>query len=135
MSGLCLGAIISLAFTVLQFLQPRAASQPIVQHKRGSAEPKLVLNNPRGYVFGQYGDLKYLPALDDPAAALTSSSDMANIVNGALSSAGALKACWVKTRAAGGWLWCLTHLWGILAHVGLLFNPRLWLPTGLECLC
>ena len=99
-SGICLGSIICFAFAVLTFLQPRAPSKPIVRQKKGQ-QHKQTLNNVRGYVFGQYGDLKHLPALDDPAAAAVSSSDMAAVVNAAISSAGALKQCWAGTRVAG----------------------------------
>lgn len=104
-SGVCLGSIINLAFTVLTFLQPRAPSKPVVQHKKNQP-PKQTLNNARGYVFAQYGDLQHLPAVDDPLAASISSSDMGAIVNRAIGSAGALKQCWETTRDAGGWPIC-----------------------------
>ena len=106
-SGICLGSISCFAFTVLTFLQPRAPSRPIVQHKK-KHPPRQTLNNVRGYVFAQYGDLKHLPALDDPAAEAISCSDMAAFVNAAISSAGALKQCWTGTGAAGGHR-CNTH--------------------------
>jgi hypothetical protein len=100
-SGICLGSILNFAFTVLTILQPCAPNTRSTQYKKGQP-PRQTMSNVRGYVFGQYGDLKHLPAIDDPAAAAVSSSDMAEVVNRALSSAGALKKCWTDTRAAGG---------------------------------
>jgi hypothetical protein len=100
-SGICLGSIICFAHTVMTFLQPRAPSQPIVQQKKGQ-QPRQTLNNARGYVFGQYGELKHLPAQDDPTAADISASDFAEKVNAAIASAGALKQNWIQTQCAGG---------------------------------
>ena len=58
-------------------------------------------NNVRGFGLGQYGRLKHLPALDDPAAASISSCDMAAIINAAISRAAALEGCWEAAKKAG----------------------------------
>lgn len=76
-------------------------SQPVHCTAQEGAGTAQTLNNPRGFVFGQYGGLKHLPALDDPEAAHISRSDMADLINTAISSAGSLKACWTKSRSAG----------------------------------
>jgi hypothetical protein len=99
MSGICLAAIITLAMVVLTYMHPTSPAKPITQHKKG--EPaRQTLNNACGYFF-PYGDLKHLPALDDPDSQPISASDMARIINAAISSAGFLGNCWTDVRAAG----------------------------------
>jgi thiamine transporter ThiT len=59
MSGICLGAIINMAFMVLTFLQPNSPAKAIIQQKPHKAiynpssttEPRLTLNNPRGFFY------------------------------------------------------------------------------------
>jgi hypothetical protein len=105
MSGLCLGAAVSLAMAVLTFFQPTSPSRPIVQTKKGQP-PKETLNNARGYVW-PYGDLKHLPAYDDDTAAAPTDTAMAKLVNSAISSASFLGSGWDKIRATGGQWGCL----------------------------
>jgi hypothetical protein len=98
-SGICLAAIINLAMVVLAYMQPTSPAKPITQHKKG--EPaRQTLNNACGYFF-PYGDLKHLPALDDPDSPPISASDMARIINAAIAAAGFLGKCWTDVRAAG----------------------------------
>jgi hypothetical protein len=99
MSGICLAAIINLAMVVLTFLQPTSPAKPITQVKKGQP-PRQTLNNARGYFFS-YGDLKHLPALDDPDSQPIPAGDMARIINAAISAAGFLGKCWTDVRAAG----------------------------------
>jgi hypothetical protein len=108
MSGICLGAIINLAFVVLSILQPTSPAKAIIQQKPHKAiynpssttEPRLTINNVQGF-FYPYGELKHLPALDDPVAPAVAASAMAAIVNAAISSAPFLDDCWTGLRAAG----------------------------------
>jgi hypothetical protein len=108
MSGICLGAIVNLAFMVLSILQPTSPDRPIIQQKPNKAiynpssttEPRLTINNVQGF-FYPYGELKHLPALDDPVAPGVAASAMAAIVNAAISSAAFLDDCWTGLRAAG----------------------------------
>jgi hypothetical protein len=99
MSGVCLAAIINLAMCVLTFLQPTSPAKPIAQHTKGEAL-RQTLNNARGYFF-PYGDLKHLAALDDPDSQPISASEMARIINAAISAAGFMGKCWTDVRAAG----------------------------------
>jgi hypothetical protein len=99
MSGICLAAIINLAMVVLTFLQPTSPAHPITQVKKGEL-PRQTLNNARGYFF-PHGDLKHLPALDDPDSRPIPSSGLARIINTAISAAGFLGKCWTDVRAAG----------------------------------
>ena len=98
-SGICSAAIINLARHVLTFLQPVSPAQPIVQTVKGQ-QPVQTLKNVRGFAF-PYGQLKHLPALDDASNKAVSSSDMARIVNAAISSASFIDNCWIGTRAIG----------------------------------
>lgn len=97
--GICLAAIINLAMVVLTFLQPTSPAKPIIQIKKGEP-PRQTLNNARGYFF-PYGELKHLPALDDPDSQPISASEMARIINAAISAAGFMGKCWIDVRAAG----------------------------------
>jgi hypothetical protein len=108
MSGVCLGAIINLAFLVLSILQPTSPAKAIIQQKPHKAiynpssitEPRLTINNVQGFLF-PYGELKHLPALDDPVVPPVPASAMAGIVNAAISSAPFLGDCWTGLRTAG----------------------------------
>jgi hypothetical protein len=108
MSGICLGSIINFAFQVLCFLQPTSPAKAVIQNNpnkaiyqpSSTAEPRETLNNARGYWF-PYGELKHLPVLEDPVAPPVPASDMACIVNKAISGAAFLGDCWTGVRAAG----------------------------------
>ena len=95
-SGICLGSILNLAFTVLTILQPCAPSTRITQHKKGQP-PRQTLNNVRGYVFGQYGGLKNLQPDEEQLQAEV----MAKLVNGAISCASFLSKGWQAVRGSG----------------------------------
>lgn len=71
----------------------------LFQSKKRQA-PQQTLNNARGYVF-PYGDLKHLPPLDDAASATISVSDMARIVNQAVSSGAFIADGWHKVKQTG----------------------------------
>jgi hypothetical protein len=78
--------------------RPQQASRPAEE----GGPVRQATNNARGYLFGQHGELNHLPAVDDPAAAFMSSSNMAAAINRAISSAAALKQGWTVTGATGG---------------------------------
>lgn len=68
-SGLCLAAIINLAFVVLTYLSPSPPDTPIVQQQRkGQQDPQLTLNNPCGFMCAFCG-LQFLPAPEDGGSA------------------------------------------------------------------
>lgn len=56
-SGLCLGAIINLAFVVLTYLNTKPPDMPATKQRKGKVEQTL--NNPCGYVF-LYGGLQFV---------------------------------------------------------------------------
>ena len=97
MSGVCLGAV-NFAKMVLALLQPVSPSCPNIQAGKKGTPPRQTLNNVCGYWLG-FGELKHLRA--QSSGPPIPASDMARIVNTAISSAGFLSKCWQDVRAAG----------------------------------
>jgi hypothetical protein len=104
MSGICFGAIYTLCFMVLQFLQVSSPAAPIVQQRKGDVEPRMSFNNPQGYVFGPYGGLAHVAAEEDqeePSCPKGSGDGLAETINQAISSAGFIQCIWDKIRGRG----------------------------------
>jgi hypothetical protein len=98
MSGVCLGAILNFAKMVPTLLQPVSPARPIILAGEKETVPRQTLNSVRGYWL-PFGELKHLPALDSGPP--IPSSDMARMVNTAISAVGFLGKCWQDVRAAG----------------------------------
>jgi hypothetical protein len=119
-SGLCLAAIINLAFVVLTYLSPTSPDTPAIKQRKGQTQSEQTLNNPCGYVL-PYGGLQFVPAPSEeqqqqPAAQRGRVGDgLADTVSDAVSGAGFLKACWGKLKkrfgVAGEATACSTGPW------------------------
>jgi hypothetical protein len=125
-SGLCLAAIINMAFVVLTYLSPSSPDTPAIKQRKGQAESEQTLNNPSGYVF-PYGGLQSVAAASDepqqPAAQHGRVGDgLADIVSDAVSGAGFIKACWAKLKARFG-----------VTGEAMACSKGSWWPTGGAC--
>jgi hypothetical protein len=125
-SGLCLAAIINMAFVVLTYLSPISPDTPTIKQRKGHAEPEQTLNNPSGYVF-PYGGLQFVAAPSDepqqPAAQRGRVGDgLTDVVSDAVSGAGFIKACWAILKTRFG-----------VAGEATVCSKLSWWPTGVAC--